>query len=121
MRHPAQISAGLLGLATPSLVDRAASATPVMLDEISPVPAAASPTPRFISHRGCLLLDRGRDRRLEVADGGDDLGDLLDCRDRAGRTAWMASTRREMSSVARAVSWASSFTSEAATANPLPA
>ena len=36
-------------------------------------------------------------------------------------SAWMASTRWEMSSVARAVSWASSLTSLATTAKPLPA
>ena len=36
-------------------------------------------------------------------------------------SAWIASTRREMSSVARAVSCASSFTSPATTAKPLPA
>jgi hypothetical protein len=35
--------------AAPSLVKRAASTTPVMLVAISPVPAAASPTLRFIS------------------------------------------------------------------------
>ncbi|GAB3846461.1 hypothetical protein GCM10027610_064570 [Dactylosporangium cerinum] len=36
-------------------------------------------------------------------------------------SSWIAWTRREMSSVARAVSWARSFTSDATTAKPLPA
>ena len=36
-------------------------------------------------------------------------------------SAWIASTRREMSPVAFAVSWARSFTSPATTAKPLPA
>ena len=36
-------------------------------------------------------------------------------------SVWIASTRREMSSVARAVSWARSLTSLATTAKPLPA
>ena len=39
----------------------------------------------------------------------------------AAESRWMDSTRAEMSSVARAVSWARSLTSEATTAKPLPA
>src|SRR5687768_13459942 len=68
-----------------------------------------------------LLLDGRGDRRLVVVDLADDLGDLRDRGGRTGGVVLIAETRRAMSSVAFAVSCASSLTSLATTAKPLPA
>ena len=68
----------------PSVVLRAAWATPVMFWAISLLPLAASATLRLISLVVArLLLDRAGDGVLDVVDLVDDLADLADRLDRA--------------------------------------
>src|SRR3954468_14239115 len=104
------------------VVDSAAVETPVMFVAISLVPPAASCTERDIS--------------LVVAVCSSTAEAMVVCRSEICATielissiavtaapvsSWIACTRRAMSSVALAVSWASSLTSLATTAKPLPA
>ena len=70
---------------------------------------------------GRLLLDRRGDRRLVVVDLAMIVAIWPIAATAPVVSAWIASTRRAMSSVARAVSSASSLTSPATTAKPLPA
>ena len=110
-------------LVAPSVVLFAAVATPMMFCAISELPLAASEMLRrhLVGGRG-LLLDR-------AGDGVADVVDLIDDRCRSARSprpppwcrCWIASIFWLMSSVALAVSLASSLTSLATTANPLPA
>ena len=93
-----------------------------MLAAISPLPVAASVTLRFISRWSRSAPRRPRRCGLVVVDLADDRADLARSPSTAPAvSAWMASTRRAMSSVALAVSWARSLTSLATTAKPLPA
>ena len=72
-------SAELLVLLAPSVVLRAAWATPVMFWAISLLPLAASAdVAADLAGRGRLLLDGAGDRVLDVVDLVDDLADLGD-------------------------------------------
>ena len=72
-------------------------------------------------HGRRLLLDGGGDRGLALVDLPDVRGDARQRLAARAVSSCIAATRRVMSSVARAVSCASSLTSPATTAKPLPA
>ena len=104
------------------MVESAAVETPVMLVAISVVPEAASWTDRDIS----LVVAVCSSTALAMVVCRSEIwATMLEISSIAFTAAvvspWIASTRRAMSSVAFAVSCASSFTSFATTANPLPA
>ena len=103
-------------------LESAEVATPVMFAAISPDPAAASATPLLISFVVAVCSS--------TADAIVSWKSLIDAMiaeiSPIAATApvvsvWIAATRRAISPVARAVSCASSLTSPATTANPLPA
>ena len=104
------------------VVESAAVETPVMFAAISVVPLAASCTDRDISLVVAVCSSTAEAMvvcRSEIWATIEEISSIAATA--AVVSPWMASTRLAMSSVAFAVSWASSLTSLATTAKPLPA
>ena len=104
------------------MVADAARATPPMLPAISLLPVAASLTLRFIS----AVVAPCSSTAEAMVSWKSLIWPMMPAIPviavvAAAVSAWIASTRRAMSSVALAVSWASSLTSFATTAKPFPA
>src|SRR4051812_33210199 len=109
-------------LVAPSLVLRAACATPVMFAAISELPLAASATLRAISLVVAVCSSTALAMVLEMSLIWLMISLICPIAPTASRVSvWIASIFWLMSSVALAVSLANSFTSLATTAKPLPA